>query len=152
MHRQGSRLTDLVKHLIALVQDEHADISETQVLVTDKSIETTRGADDDVGVSLLVLQELSVFLDGGTTVEHAGLDVGHVLAEAVVLVTNLEGQFAGVAHNQNRALSGNRFNLLEGGENEDSSLAETRLRLADDIATEHGLGNACLLNCSREPY
>jgi hypothetical protein len=42
--------------------------------------------------------------------------------------------------------------LLEGGENEDGRLAETRLGLADDVASEHSLRNACLLNCSRGPH
>jgi hypothetical protein len=42
--------------------------------------------------------------------------------------------------------------LLKSGENEDGGLAETRLGLADNVASEHGLGNARLLNCSPGPY
>jgi hypothetical protein len=152
MQTQNMRLTNLVKHLIALVQDEHADVSKTQVLVADKGVETARGADNDVGVSLLVLEDLGILLDGSAAVEDASLDVGHVLAESVVLVADLESQLTSMAHNQDRALSGDRLDLLEGGENKDSRLAETRLGLADDVAAEHGLGNACLLNCSRGPY
>jgi len=35
---------------------------------------------------------------------------------------------------------------LKGCENEDGSLSETGLCLADDIVTENGLGNALLLD------
>lgn len=102
-------------------------------------------------MGVLVLQDLSILLDGSTTVEDAGLDVGHVLGESVVLVANLEGQLTGVAHNQNRALAGDGLDLLESGEDKDSSLSQTRLGLADNITTEKSLGNACLLDCTIDP-
>lgn len=144
-----NRLTNLIKHLVALIEDEHSDTAKTEVLVADKGVQAARCADNDVGVGILVLEYLGILLDRSTTVEDAGLDVGHVLAEAVVLVANLEGQLTGVAHNQHGALAGNRLDLLEGREDEDGSLTETGLGLADDVTTKHSLGNGGLLNCSR---
>lgn len=121
------------------------------MLVADEGVETTGSSDDDVRVSILVLQDLGILLDGSTTVEDAGLDVGHVLGEAVVLVANLEGQLTGVAHDQNGALASDGLDLLEGGEDEDSRLSKTRLGLANDVTTEKGLGDTCLLNCKIGP-
>ena len=149
--RSRSEHTNLVEHLVALVEDKHAHASETQVLVADQSVKAARGADNDVRVRILVLEQLGILLDGSATVEHTGLDVGHVLAESVVLVANLESKLAGMAHNQHGALPSDGLDLLERREDEHSSLAETGLGLADDVATEHGLRDACLLNCIRGP-
>ena len=121
------------------------------MLVAHQGVETTGSTDDDVGVSLLVLEDLGILLDGSTTVEDAGLDVGHVLAEAVVLVANLEGELTSVAHDEDGTLAGDGLDLLKSGKDEDSRLTETGLGLADDITTKHGLGDTCLLNCIRGP-
>ena len=118
------------------------------MLVANQSIETAGGADDDVGVSLLVLQDFSVLLDGGTAVENASLDIRHVFAESVVLVSDLERELASVAHDQDGALAGNGLDLLESGEDEDGGFTETGLGLTDDVAAEHGLRDASLLNCN----
>ena len=40
------------------------------------------------------------------------------------------------------------FELVKGGEDEDRSLSQTRLGLAEDVDTEEGLRNAGLLDCS----
>lgn len=122
------------------------------MLVADKRVQAAWGANDDVRVGFLVLEDLGVLLDGSTTVEDPGLDVGHVLAEAVVLIANLESQLASMAHDEDRAFPSNRLDLLESGENEDGRLAETGLGLANDVAAEHGLRDACLLNCIRGPH
>lgn len=93
-------LTDLIKHLVALIEHEDADAAQAKVFVPDQSIKPTRSTDNDVRVSLLVLEDFGVLLDRCTAVEDTGLDVGHVLAEAVILVADLERQLAGVAHDQ----------------------------------------------------
>lgn len=117
------------------------------MLVSDKGLQTTRGTDNDVRVSILVLQDLGILDDGGTTVKDTGLDVGHILAEAVVLVADLESQLSSVAHDQNGALASNRLDLLQGGQDEDGRLTKTRLGLTDDVTTKKSLGNTGLLNC-----
>jgi hypothetical protein len=85
---------------------------------------------------VLVLNQLDVLLDGSSAVEHAGLNVGHVLGEAVVLVANLESQLSRMAHDKHRDLAIDRLDLLESGEDENSRLSETRLGLANDVSAE----------------
>lgn len=140
-------LTGLVEHLVTLIKNEDANASETQSLVADQSLETTGGTDNDVRASVLALESLDVVLDGSTTVEDTGLDVGHVLAESVVLVSDLVGQLTSVTHNNNRDLAVDGLNLLKRGQDKDGSLSQTRLGLADDVSTKECLGNTCLLDC-----
>jgi hypothetical protein len=145
-HREAV-LTRLVKHLVALIENENADAAKAQSLVADKSLKTTRSADNDVRASLLVLQGLDIRLDGGTAIEHTSLDVRHVLAEAVILVPNLVGQLTGVAHDNDRDLSVHRLNLLKGREDKDGRLSQTGLGLADDVTAEKSLRDTSLLDC-----
>jgi hypothetical protein len=93
-------LTNLFKHLVTLIKHKDLNTAETQVLVTDKSVQTTRSGNNDVWVLIFVLQDLNVLLHGRTTVEDGGLDVRHILAETSVLVLNLVRQLTGVAHDQ----------------------------------------------------
>lgn len=140
-------LTDLIEHLVALIEDENADAAEAENLVADQRVKSARGAHDDMGAGLLVLDRLDILLDGGTAVKDTSLDIGHVLAETVVLVANLEGKLTSVAHNQHGDLALNGLNLLQGGQDEDGRLSETRLGLADDISTEESLRDTGLLDC-----
>lgn len=52
-----------------VIENEALQAVETQVLITDESSQTTRSADDNVGVGLRVLEHGDVILDGNTTVE-----------------------------------------------------------------------------------
>ena len=141
--------TDLVKHLVTLIKNKDLAASKAEVLVTDKSIEATWGGDNDVWVSILVLKKLCIGLDWSSSVEDCGLHLWHVLAESGVLVLDLVSQLAGVAHDKDRALSGNWLDLLKGGEDEDGSLTKTGLGLAEDIGTKDGLWDTHLLDCIR---
>ena len=116
------KLTRLVQHLVAFIKDEDANATKAQGLVSDESLETTRGSHDDVGASILILQDLHVGLDGSTTVKDASGDLGHVLAESIVLIANLVGQLARVAHDNNGDFSVDRLDLLESREDKGSSL------------------------------
>lgn len=145
-NRASSRLTNLVEHLVTLIEDEALNVSETELLVSDEGVQTTGSGDDDVRVSLLVGEELNVFLHGSTTVEDGSLDVGHVLCESGVFVLDLVGELTGVAHDEDRGLTLDGLHLLESCEDEDGGLSQTGLGLADDIVTENGLRNALLLD------
>lgn len=138
----------MVKHLVAFIKDKDTNTSEAENLVANQGVETARGSDDDVRASVLVLNDLDILLDWSTAVEHASLDVGHILAETVVLVANLESQLASVAHNKDGDLAINGLDLLKGGQDKDCSLSETGLGLADNITSEEGLGNTGLLDCT----
>jgi hypothetical protein len=137
----------LVEHLVAFIKNENADTAKSEGLVADESLKTSGGTDNDVGASVLVLQGLHVGLDGSTTVEDASLDVGHVLAETVVLVANLVGELTSVAHDHDGNLAVDGLDLLQGGQDEHGRLSETRLGLADDVATKESLRDTGLLDC-----
>lgn len=144
--RDTDEHTNLVEHLVTLIEDEALDVAEAELLVSDEGVQTTGSGDDDVRVSFLVGKELNVLLHGSTTVEDGGLDIGHVLCESGVFVLDLVGELTGVAHDQDRGLTLDGLHLLEGCEDEDGSLSQTGLGLADDIVTENGLRNALLLD------
>ena len=63
-------LTNLVQHLVALVQDKNLNVAQSEVFVTHKSIEPTRGCNDDVGMCILVLQNFDILLHWCAAVEH----------------------------------------------------------------------------------
>jgi hypothetical protein len=139
--------TNLIKHLVTFVEDETVDTSETQLLVADKSVQTTRSGHHNVGMGLLVGQNLVVLLDGNSTVEDGRLDLGHVLAEAIKLVANLESQLTSVAKDQHGGLALDRVDLLKRRQDEDGGLTETGFGLAEDIGSQDGLRNDGLLDC-----
>jgi hypothetical protein len=142
-------LTRLVKHLVTLVENKVLQVGEAEMPVTDERIDTSRCTNDDVRVRILVAEELDVLLNGCSTVEDTDLYVRQELGETVVLVPDLVGELTGVAHNQNRSDTGLRLlvHLLEGSEDEDGCLSETRLGLAENVVAEDGLGNCNLLDC-----
>jgi hypothetical protein len=137
----------LVKHLVALIENEDLAAVETKVLVSHESVQSAGCGDNDVRVGVLVLQNLGVLLDRGSSVENSGLHIGHVLAETCVFVFDLVSKLTSVAHNQDRGLASDWLDLLEGGENEDSGLTKTRFGLAKDVGTKDGLRDAYLLDC-----
>jgi hypothetical protein len=104
-----------------------------------------------VWVRILILEDFGILSDWGSSIEDSSLDVWHVLAESSVFVLDLVGQFASVAHNQDRGLASDWFDLLKSGEDEDSSLTKTRFGLAEDIGTENCLRDTNLLDCRVEP-
>lgn len=139
--------TNLVEHLVALVEDKVLDVSKLEGLLTDKGKDTAGGTDKDVGAKILVAEDILISLQRRTTVEDLRADLGEVLAEASKLVLDLEGQLASVAENDDRDLAGDGLNLLEGSEDKDGGLTHTRLGLAQNIHTENRLGDTLLLNC-----
>lgn len=141
-------LTDLVEHLVALIENKLLDAAESKMLVSNKRIETSWCGDNDVWVGLLLVQNIDVILDWSTTVEDRSLDVWEVFAESCILVLDLEGQLTCVAHDEDRGFTGDRLDLLEGCQHKDCSLTKTRLCLTKNIRTENGLRNADLLDCN----
>lgn len=85
------------------------------MLVSDQGVQSTGCSDDDMWVSILVLQELGILLNRSSTVEDCGLDFGHILAEASIFVLDLVSQLAGVAHNKDGCLASDWVDLLESG-------------------------------------
>ena len=141
--------TNLIQHLVALVKDEHLDASEAQLFVADQGIQSTRGGDDDVWMSVLVCKSFDILLHRRSAVKDSGLDVWQVFAEAGILVLDLVGEFTSVAHDQDRALSSDRFDLLQRSEDKDGRFSESRFGLAEHVGSEDSLRNTHLLNCSK---
>jgi hypothetical protein len=98
-------------------------------------------------MGILVLENFGILLDRGSAVEHTGLYLRHIFAESRVLILDLVCELTGMAHNQNGCLTSDRLNLLKCCQDEDSSLTETGLGLAEDIGSENSLRNANLLDC-----
>lgn len=121
-----------------------------ECFVSHEPIETAGRRNDDVRALCLVLEDLDVLGDWGSTVEHGGPHVGHVLGESPVLVFNLVGQFTSVAHDEDGDFAVDGFKLLEGSENEDGGLSVTRFGLAEDVHAEDGLRDTFLLDWRHE--
>ena len=63
---------------------------------------------------------------------------------------DLESQLSGVAHHEHMDLTIDRLQLLESGDDEHCGLAHSRLRLAQDVASEDRLGNGLMLHWNGE--
>jgi len=134
---------------IALVEDEMLDVIELEGLLLGKAEDAAGSTDDDVGA--VVLEDVTVGLDGDTAIEDGGLDLGKVLGEALVLVGDLEGKLPSVANDQdgNLVLTGGEgagVELVQSGQDEDGRLTHTGLGLANDVHAEDGLGDALVLD------
>ncbi len=78
------------------------DVFQTEDLGAGQGQDTSRGSHDDVGA--ILLQDFFVLLDGHASEEHSDLDIVDVLAEALILLTDLESQLTSVSQDQNRDL------------------------------------------------
>ena len=127
-------------------------VGKTKMLVANERVDAARSTNDDVGVRLLVAEELDVLGDRCASVEDTDLNIWQELGEAVVLIPNLVGQLTSVAHDEDSCDTRLWLlvHLLEGGENEDGSLSETGLGLAEDIVSKDGLRDGDLLDCGAQ--
>lgn len=139
--------TKLVQHLVALIDDEALHGGEAEHPLANKGVETARSSHDDVWVRLLVAESVDILLHVHTTIEDARLHVRNVLAEASVLVSNLERKLARVGDDQTLAFALDGLDLLERRKHEDCGLAESGLGLAEDVRAEDGLRDDHLLDC-----
>lgn len=104
--------TNLIEHLIALIEDESFDIPQRKFLLADQSVQATGCANDDVRVRLRVRQNLNVLLHRGSAVKDSSLDVRKVFAESSILILDLISELSGVTHDENRALARHRLKLV----------------------------------------
>merc|ERR1719328_1028670 len=137
----------LLQHFVALIKHKMLQILQRQLLALDQSQNTSWSSNNDVRT--IVLQNLFIFRNGHATKEHSNLDVGHELAEPLVLFADLEGELPGVAHHQDGHLAVHGLDLLEGGQHEHRGLAHTGLGLAQYVHSQHGLGDALMLDLAR---
>jgi hypothetical protein len=140
-------LTNLIKHLVAFIEDEDLAAVEAKIFVSHESVQSTGCSDNDMGVSLLVLQDFGILLDRCSSVENRSLYIRHVLAKACILVLDLVSKLTSVAHNQDRGLPSDWLDLLKSSEDEDCGFTKTRFGLAENVGTEDGLRDTYLLDC-----
>lgn len=145
---QFARLTELFKHLVALIKNEVFNVFGVEKFVSDEGIEATGGGNDDVRALSLVLEGFSVLGNGSSSIECANANIGHVLGKARVLVLDLECQFTRVAENEDRHFTVHGLELLQRRKDENGSLAMSRLSLAQNVHAKHRLWNALLLHYS----
>mmetsp|Transcript_714 Transcript_714/g.2019 ORF Transcript_714/g.2019 Transcript_714/m.2019 type:complete len:260 (+) Transcript_714:587-1366(+) len=136
-----------LQHLVTLVNDEVLDLVDLEGAFGDESLQPAGGAHHDVG--RVGLEQLAVLGDGDTAVEDTNLDAIQVLAEAVVLLGDLEGQLARVADHQHAGLAILGLQLVQRGQHEHRRLAHTRLGLADHVHAQHRLRDAHVLHFRR---
>jgi len=136
----------LVEESVTLVEHEHLQVVEIEVLGLDEGEDAAGGADDDVRW-VGSLEQLDVVLHGFSTVDNLGAECLHVLGEAEELVFDLVGQFAGVADNQGGAGLQLVLNqVLEHGQHKDGSLSHAGHSLAEHVNSEDSLRDALLLD------
>lgn len=102
---KAARLTELIQHLVALVQHKVLDLCSIQLLVPRQREHSSGRADGNVRARLLLAELLDVGRDGRSAVEHLGADIGHELGEPQELVLDLEGELSRVAQDDDRRLA-----------------------------------------------
>lgn len=137
------------KYAIALIEDKVLDVIKLEGLLIRQTKDTSWSSDDNVGT--IVLEDITVGLDVHSAVEDGSLDFWKVLGESLVLMCNLEGKFTSVTENEDGYLvlsSGEcvGVELVQCSKDENGSFSHTTLRLADNIHSEDGLGDAFMLD------
>ena len=97
-------LTQILQHLVTLVQNKVSDTAQTQNLAASQGQQTSWRAHHNVWTR--PLQGVLVSLDGEAPEEHRNLEIGGVLAEALIVLADLIGKFTCVSHHQYRDLWG----------------------------------------------
>jgi hypothetical protein len=119
------------KHLVGLVEHEHLHGVRLKEAALDHVVNTTRGADNDLGT---LLESLHVVTDAGATNAGVALDV-HEVADGDNDLLNLLSQLTGGGQDEGLALLDIGVDLLENRDREGGGLASTGLGLGDDIVT-----------------
>lgn len=135
MGKSGHRKKTYRKHLIGLIKNEHLHGVGLQEATLDHVVDTTGGADNDLGT---VLEGLHVVTDAGTTNAGVALDV-HEVADGNNDLLDLLGQLASGGEDQGLALLDVGVKLLEDRDREGCGLSCTGLGLSNNIMTCRGM-------------
>ena len=142
------KLTDVVEDLVALVENEHLKVVQIERFVLGQMKDAAWGANDNVG-RLGALQQLFLLLEGLATQNTLRPYVRDEFGETGEFALNLVGELSSVGEDQDTGRLGALADAVEGGEDEDGSLAHTRDGLAKDVDAHDSLGDALLLHVTR---
>ena len=137
------KLTELFKHLVALIQHKVLHLRQVNALAADE-VKKTPGRGNDHR-RLFLLQGGFVSHDRHAAVQDSRFHLGQVLGESSVLMPDLEGQFAHVAQNDNTDVVAG-VQLLKRSQHKHCGLPHARLGLTDDIHTQQRVRDALMLH------
>jgi hypothetical protein len=121
------------EHLVHFVDDEHAQVTERQLLARQHVQDAPGRAGHDVRA---VAQDVEVLANGGAADQGVG-DDAHVLGQCRTDLAGLLGQLARGAHDDGLARIAVGVDALERPDQEGAALAHARRGLADQVAAGH---------------
>jgi hypothetical protein len=119
------------QHLISLIQNEHLHVVGLEDTALDHVVDTSGGANDDLGT---ILKGLHVLTDVGTTDTSVALDA-HKVTNGNNDLLDLLGQLTSGSKDQSLAGVQVGVDLLQGGDRESGGLSGSRLGLGNDIGS-----------------
>lgn len=146
--KNKTRLTDILKQLVAFVEHKHLEVLHRERLLAGQVQDAARSAHDDVR-RLVALKQLLLLVQRLATIDHLGPDVLHELRESVEFLLDLVGELARMAQDESGVRQRVFAEALKDRDHEDCSLAHARDGLAQNVNAEHCLGNAALLHVGR---
>src|SRR5277367_802094 len=121
------------QHLVTLIQNKILDAVDPKILISNESIKPSRGRHNNMRTSLLILDQLDIFLDRSSAVKNRRSNFRHVFTEPGILVANLEGQFSGMTKDKDRDLTVHGFDLLECRKDENGGFSKPGFCLTENI-------------------
>jgi len=136
------------QNTITFVQNEVLDVVQLERLLPGEAQDTAGRAHHNVRT--IILDNISVRLDGDTTVEDSSLHLGKVLGEPLILMSNLEGELSCMTQDQDTDLilsrrEGIRIQLMKGCQYKHCCFSHTALSLTYDVHAKYSLRNAFVL-------
>ena len=96
------KLTNFLKHFVALVKDEDLKVREVEVTTLYKLEDSAWSAYDDVWL-LASLKEGHMVVQGDTAINDLSADIWHLALESNELFFDLVGEFSIMTKNKSRA-------------------------------------------------
>ena len=138
-----------VEHAVGLVEDDGLDLVEPQIFAVVVIHEAAGGRHDDVRV-LLKLVDLR--LHARAAVDHGHADALIEGEQAVHLVADLQGEFAGRGEDQRLQVVAFGVDMLDHRDAEGEGLARAGRRLGDDVLPLHERRDRLLLHLRRRGH
>jgi hypothetical protein len=133
------------QHLVTFVQDKVFHTADTEIFISDESVETPGGGDDNMRTCILVANQFEIFLERRSAVENRCSDFRHIFSEPGIFIANLKRQLTSMTQYENRDFAVDRLNLLQCRKYENCGFSEPRFGLAENIGGQNRLRETNLL-------